>query len=255
MTRPRPTSTTLSWALRLTSQGLPCFPCGFHKRPLTPQGFKDASRDREVVRALWVSYPGPLIGVPTGEASGLHVLDVDARHRGNEWFARRRNDIPITRVHRTRSGGLHLFFRHEPGIRCSAGRLAPGVDVRASGGYVIWWPAAGLPALSDSPAAEWPQWLRTALLHNQTSRTSRAVVPDNASLLGLLRAVATAKPGERNALAFWGACRAGEMVASGLMNADSAAALIAEAAMRSGLPAAEAQRTAWSGIRTTGGRS
>jgi hypothetical protein len=93
------------------------------------------------------------------------------------------------------------------------------------------------------------------VLRNPINPTPRAVIPDDASLLGLLRAVATAKPGERNALAFWGACRAGEMVASGLMQADAAAALIAEAAMRSGLPAAEAQRTAWSGIRTTGGRT
>jgi hypothetical protein len=25
-------------------------------------------------------------------------------------------------------------------LRCSRGRIAPGVDVRADGGYVIWWP-------------------------------------------------------------------------------------------------------------------
>jgi hypothetical protein len=43
------------------------------------------------------------------------------------------------------------------------------------------------------------------------------------------------------------------MVASGLLGADAAAVLIAEAATRAGLPRAEAERTAWSGIRTTGG--
>ena len=45
------------------------------------------------------------------------------------------------------------------------------------------------------------------------------------------------------------------MVASGLLGADAAGALIAEAATRAGLPRAEAERTAWSGIRATGGLS
>jgi hypothetical protein len=35
---------------------------------------------------------------------------------------------------------LHFFFQHAPGLRCSRGLIAPGVDVRADGGYVIWWP-------------------------------------------------------------------------------------------------------------------
>ena len=39
------------------------------------------------------------------------------------------------------------------------------------------------------------------------------------------------------------------MVASGLLDADHAAAVIAEAATRAGLPRSEAERTAWNGIR------
>ena len=42
-------------------------------------------------------------------------------------------------------------------------------------------------------------------------------------------------------------------MASGLLGADAAAAVIAEAATRAGLSRLEAERTAWSGIRTTGG--
>jgi hypothetical protein len=40
---------------------------------------------------------------------------------------------------------------------------------------------------------------------------------------------------------------------SGLLGADAVAAVIAEAATRAGLPRSEAERTAWSGIRATGG--
>lgn len=55
---------------------------------------------------------------------------------------------------------------------------------------------------------------------------------------------------DRDLLTFWAACRAGEMAPSGLIGADTAAAVIANAAMLSGLPRAEAERSAWSGVRT-----
>jgi hypothetical protein len=45
------------------------------------------------------------------------------------------------------------------------------------------------------------------------------------------------------------------MAASGLIAADTAAAVIANAALLSGLPPGEAERTAWSGIRTGLGAS
>jgi hypothetical protein len=92
--------------------------------------------------------------------------------------------------------------------------------------------------------------------HRPTPRQreiSRITVPDEHALLRLVRLVAEAGPGERNKLTYWAACRTGEMVASGLLDADAAAAVMAEAATRAGLPRLEAERTAWSGIRRTGG--
>jgi hypothetical protein len=64
--------------------------------------------------------------------------------------------------------------------------------------------------------------------------------------------VAGAREGERNSLTFWCACRAGEMVAAGVLSATTAIAVIAEAATRSGLPRTEAERTARSGVVTGG---
>jgi hypothetical protein len=74
------TSASLASALVLASHGLPCFPCHADKRPVTPHGFKDATRDGEKLCALWAQHPGPLVGVPTGEISGIDVLDIDPRH-------------------------------------------------------------------------------------------------------------------------------------------------------------------------------
>jgi Bifunctional DNA primase/polymerase, N-terminal len=249
----QPGPASLTWALTLGERGLPCFPCRANKRPATPRGFKDAACEGNVVRELWRRYPGPLIGIPTGEISGLAVLDIDPRHGGDRWFAGHRHRVPSTRAHQTRSGGLHLIFQHAAGLRSSAGRIAAGVDVRATGGYVIWWPAAGLPVLSETPMATWPECLRVQLSPPPRPAISRVTVPDGHALMRLVQLIAGASAGERNNLTYWAACRAGEMVASGLLGADAAAAVIAEAATRAGLPRSEAERTAWSRIRSTGG--
>jgi len=53
---------------------------------------------------------------------------------------------------------LHLLFKHAPGLGCSSGKIAEGVDVRADGGYAIWWPSTGR-VVEDNPICEWPNWL------------------------------------------------------------------------------------------------
>jgi hypothetical protein len=245
---------SLADAIILASEGLHCFPCAASKRPATPHGFLDASPDPVVLRELWAKYAGPLVGVRTGSTSGIDVLDLDSKHReATEWWTSHRDRLPLTRVHRTRSGGLHLIFQHAPDIRCSAGRIAPGIDVRGEGGYVIWWPTTGQPVLSIAPFARWPAWLRAQLVPSKRTVSPRITVPDGHALTRLVQLIAVARAGERNNLTYWAACRAGEMVASGLLGADTAAAVISEAAARAGLPRSEAERTAWSGIRATGG--
>ncbi len=251
--QPRTPFKILDEVLGLVARGVPCFPCRADKRPATPRGYKDATSDRATVEELWKACPGPLIGVPTGKLSGFDVLDIDARHRGDMWFREHRSRLPSTLAHRTRSGGIHLFFQHVGGLRCSAGRVANGVDIRADGGYVIWWPAVRLAVLADVASAPWPDWMLRRLLPVPSSNVRRVTVPDRHALGHLVRAVAGAREGERNAITFWAACRAGEMVASGLIAKELAADIITQAATQSGLSAAEAERTAWSGIRTTFG--
>jgi hypothetical protein len=200
-------------ALMLASQGFPCFPCYENKRPTTSNGFKDASLEQMEIQRLWRRHPGPLIGIPTGKLSGLDVLDIDRRDGGREWLIENKARLPETRVHRTRSGGLHFLLLHEHGLRCSAGRIARGVDVRADGGYVIWWPARGFSVLAGMSPAPWPAWLCRRLLPSPRAVTSRIVVPDNRLLTHLIQLVAGARGGERNNLTYWAGCRAGEMVA------------------------------------------
>ena len=114
--------------------------CG-GKHPITAQGFKDASSDPERIHAWWGRHPDANVGIPTGPASGLLVIDID---EGKGWESADRLEadgdlFSSTRVVKTGGGGLHLYFHYPEGmtIRNSTGNLAPGIDVRAAGGYVI----------------------------------------------------------------------------------------------------------------------
>jgi hypothetical protein len=85
------------------------------------------------------------------------VIDVDVP-AGLPWYDANFDGLPLTQTHETRRGGLHLLFKAVPGLRCSTGRIASGIDVRASGGWIVWWPRQGLP-FEDWPLCEMPDWL------------------------------------------------------------------------------------------------
>jgi hypothetical protein len=128
-------------------------PCGEDKKPRNANGFLGA------VQGVW--WPrAKLVGVPTGNRNGFDILDIDGSE-GLKWYDRNYDAIPQTRAHSTQRG-MHLLFVNAPGLRCSTGSeksgIAPGIDVRAEGGYVIWWPREGLP-IEDAPLSEWPDWL------------------------------------------------------------------------------------------------
>ena len=154
---------------------LPVFPCGVSKTPVIPRdhgghGHKDATLDEDQVRALFkkAGSGAKLVGVPCGEDTDFDVLDIDPRHGGDRWELENAHRLPETRVHISQSGGRHYLFRHAPGVRNSASKkeLAPGVDVRGEGGYVIYPPSAGYFVGSDAEIAEWPDWLLDLVLRH-----------------------------------------------------------------------------------------
>jgi hypothetical protein len=242
-------------ALKLAREGIPIFPCGADKTPLTPHGFKDASADPDIVRAWWSDRPDALIGTPTGER--FVVLDVDCvKHvEAARWYGNA--NLPLTRTHVTRSGGRHLLFKPDSRITNSVGKICKGVDVRARGGYIIWWPACGLEVLHADALAEMPNWLIEQLLKRPSAEIisfrQRPFPPTSAAaqhkINGIIRAIAHATEGERNSLTFWGACRLAELAAQGILNRSDAIAIAVEAASRNGLPRREALQTAQSAFQ------
>jgi putative DNA primase/helicase len=154
----------LEGAIYYAAKGLTVFPCE-KKIPLTGAGgFKNATLDAEQIHKWWTEYPTAQIGVPTGHVNSLIVLDVDGPE-GMAWLMEK--SIPATREVETSPGHRQYWFHLPEGknARCSAGVLAPQIDVRAEGGYVIAPPSihheSGKPYrfLRNIARAEAPDWL------------------------------------------------------------------------------------------------
>ncbi len=150
-------------AALLISGRWPVFACDQTKRPITPRGFKDATRDAAEIRRMFSRPGAEMIGVPTGAASGFFALDVDVKGGapGLVWLGANRHRLPETRTHETRSGGVHLLFAMPEGrtIRNSASKIAPGIDIRGDGGFVIAPPSPGYALQHRAPIAAAPGWL------------------------------------------------------------------------------------------------
>ncbi len=132
----------LERALAFAAADIPIFPCnGASKKPYTDHGFKDATTDQAQIKGWWQRHPDASIGIPTGKASGLAVVDID-RKNGKDGFhpyLERGIELPATRVNPTPSGGEHHIYAYPDGIDKIASRndVLSGVDIKVDGGYVI----------------------------------------------------------------------------------------------------------------------
>jgi hypothetical protein len=212
----------LKAALKYARAGLPVFPlfsagpdgcsCGdaeCHnpgKHPRTGHGFKDATTDRDTIRIWWTKWPTANIGIATGAASGLFVLDVDPRHDGQVSLRRLERDhgrLPKCPTVQTGGGGQHPYFRHPGGLVKSRSGIATGLDVRGDGGYVVAppsrhasgrryrWLGNRWPDLGSLP--DIPRWLRRLMTEPvvKPSRNSQTISKGkrNATLTSLAGAM------------------------------------------------------------------
>jgi hypothetical protein len=163
-------STLLKAALRYAELGYRVFPCvPGGKVPLTLHGFQEATTDVTQIEAWWTDHPNANIGMAT---AGLLVIDVDGPD--NRWpqDAEKALDLAQAATSLTPRGGRHHIFQAPPGktLSCTAGKIAPKVDTRANGGYIVVPPSTvkGKPyqwadgSELDAPARdlrEPPEWL------------------------------------------------------------------------------------------------
>ena len=130
----------LAAALELAHKGLAVFPCRPRdKRPAAANGSKAASTDPGRIEHWWRAYPDHNIAIATGAISGVFVVDVDGLDAEAELrkFESAHGELPAS-VEAITARGRHVYLKMpNTAVRNSAGKIAPGIDVRANGGYVL----------------------------------------------------------------------------------------------------------------------
>lgn len=253
-------------ARQLAGAGVPVFACvPGGKRPLPGgRGFLDATTDPVLVEGWWRRVPGANLAIPTGQASGLVVVDVDV-HGVNGFHAlRHARDAgllpePLALV-RTPSGGMHLYYPARGGLEQRSWQAAgAGIDFRGDCGYIIVpssrvqvdgvrrsYEVVELRADAQPvDAARLRAFLDPRL--PEQHHVHRPVLSHADGVERIVSWVGTLVEGERNRGLFWAACRLSEL---GLTPADAYDALCSPA-QAVGLPEREVSITVRSAYRTT----
>ncbi|MFF3938738.1 bifunctional DNA primase/polymerase [Streptomyces phaeofaciens] len=227
-------------------------------------GVHDASTDPARIRALfdaapWATGYGIACGLPPHHLIGIDLdtkTGTDSTTALRELALNHLFTIPPTIVVITPSGGRHLWLTGPPDVVVpnSAGRLAPGIDIRGAGGYLVgpgsrtdrgrYTTAPGTDHLAPAPC---PRALLRLLLPpppRTRNPVAGAAPATGAHGRGLVQFVLAAHAGQRNTRLFWAACRAYE---DGIGEALTDA--LVQAAVHTGLTDREARSTVASAAR------
>jgi len=237
-------------ATRLTERGWPVFLLGRTKRPvanctgcpsgdtghnpetcecLTCHGFYAATVDPHRIHAMTHAVPGGLLAIRTGATSGLVVVDIDPGHGGRV----QADLMPPTLYVVTGSSGLHLYYRHpSTPILNSQSRVAPGIDVRGDGGYVVAppsihprtrrpyrWGTGGEPVEMPPPllAACQPAAAVTVHTRRNGAHPAGGISCPEALLAAIVGAVTRAPEGRRRTTLYGSARGVARMVAADVL--------------------------------------
>ncbi|MEV8311437.1 bifunctional DNA primase/polymerase [Streptomyces flavidovirens] len=288
----RAATLALSHALSAAERGLPVIPLSRTKLPALrsphrddPEphlcrgecgrpghGVHDATTDPATVRVLFAAAPwatgyGIACGRPPHRLIGIDLdtktdtgtgtspaPGTDSTTALKHLALRHLFTIPETVVVLTPSGGRHIWLTGPPDVVVpnSASRLAPGIDIRGTGGYLVgpgsltthgvYRTAPGTGHLVPAPCPSAMLRLLTppARPHAPTGRRNGGSGGGH----GLVQFVLAAHEGQRNTRLFWAACRAYE---NGI--GDALANALTEAAVHTGLTEREARATIASAAR------
>lgn len=174
-----------STVLRMAQYGWQLFPVKPRaKEPLVADWPHQATNE-ELRLQSWINrFPACNWGVATGPESGIFVVDVDGENGLRAIVNLEHRGYVLPKTLMTRTGrGTHAYLKWPANgalIRNSAGKLAPGLDLRGAGGYAIVppsvHPSGSAYAFIDQDAqiAAAPAWLLEKLAQISTPAESAA---------------------------------------------------------------------------------
>lgn len=144
-------------------------------------------RGSEIFEEMARRRPKMNVGILTGEASGIFVLDIDPKDQGFESIKAliaEGKELPATFVVRTGTGGYHYYFQMPDfPVRNNVKKIAPGLDIRGNGGMVVAPPSvsyAGAYSIAhDAPVAPAPEWLLDMIRPKETIAGVEMIVDPN----------------------------------------------------------------------------
>lgn len=140
----------LESALKLAANGFHVFPLLENSKLPAIKDFPNkATRDPNQIKDWWTcpilemekSYN---IGISTtrfGDDEALVVIDVDNKGEKKGSIELDKidmiNEVPKTFIQATPTGGQHLVYRSPIAVKQGSNVLAPGIDIRSKGGYIV----------------------------------------------------------------------------------------------------------------------
>jgi len=192
----------LNEILSLGLRGWLMFPCiERDKTPLISGWPQRASCDAAIIREWSEKYLRCNWAVVCGLSSGLWVLDIDGpsgEASFNSLIDRYGSRWAETLTART-ARGRHLYYQYpsQGGVRNSASTIAPGLDVRGAGGYVLVPPSIHPSGVAyewadrEYPIAAPPAWLLDRVAAPSKARPTRSgeigILPEGCRNDGLTR--------------------------------------------------------------------
>jgi len=170
-------------ALTYAERGFSVIPIRSDKKPFIKwEHYQTTKATQEEIILWFTKWPSAMIGIVTGEISGVLVIDCD----NEEAYQRIQELLPegfLTAIAKT-PRGYHIYLVYPAGQQIgNAAGIIPGVDVRGQGGYIIGPPSvnaegkayAWLPGLSidDVALAPLPCELTRALFNNNINKYYR----------------------------------------------------------------------------------
>ncbi len=153
------------------------------KHPRISGWTEKASSNLTTVSQWWGSWKESNIGILTGKANSLVVIEIDPRHNGIaslEKLQEEYGNLPQTLTARSGGGGTHYYFTYPDGIEHvkSVSGVREGIDCRGDGGLIVAAPSNHISGNryiwivpSDTPLVPLPGFLLPliAQAHQRTS--------------------------------------------------------------------------------------